>query len=81
MQERAEQCLLVLFGLPGAGKSTLARQLAADACAAYGPAAAAVVEFDSFGGQSNEGFSPEAWKVCGVAAPCRAASPAGRPVM
>ena len=68
-EDRAERCLLVVFGVPGAGKSTLARQLAAQASAAQQSSVSVeLVDFDSLlAPDSNEMFSPESWKVGEVA--------------
>ena len=72
--DKAQVCLLVLVGLPGAGKTTLARSLAQQAQECGVDArhvcfdehgcqpGAAGSSGDGGGGGSEEGFSPEAWQ-------------------
>ena len=66
--EKARCCLLVLCGIPGAGKSKIAAALLSTA-KAVGDVDACVVEFDKQGplepttAASLQEFDPEKWKV------------------
>lgn len=60
---QAGTLLLLLCGLPGAGKTTLAAQLLAHACTLEQPLAAHHICFDELGcGVEPSTFSPAAWK-------------------
>jgi hypothetical protein len=68
MDEKARKCLLVMCGIPGAGKSSLAEALVAPAAAAS--VAISIINFDDHMAQetehnhaNNDEFDPEQWKV------------------
>lgn len=68
MEEKAQKCLLVLCGIPGAGKSSLAQAMAGLASAAG--VATSIINFDDHLVQEADTdasatleFDPEQWKV------------------
>ncbi len=58
---KAQACMIVLCGIPGSGKTTVATALAA-AAEASGTTTITVIHFDKQDGELVEEFDPEQWK-------------------